>query len=104
MLLSGSDGGKTMEFKILRNDFWDGREYVITPWTKISTPPSMPAQTGRTQYKITVESDQGLIRVAVDGQPLGEFRDDTFTDGLVGFAVFGNSRAVFRDLVVEGLP
>ncbi len=103
MLLSGSDRGKAMAFKIVRNVFWEGREYVITPWTKISTP-SMPGQTVRTQHKITVESDQGLIRVAVDGQPLGEFRDDTFTDGLVGFGVFGNSRAIFRDLVVEGLP
>ena len=103
MLLSGSDGGKAMAFKIVRNVFWEGREYVITPWTQISTP-SMPGQSGRTQHKITVESDQGLIQVAVDGQLLGKFRDDTFTDGLVGFAVFGNSRAVFRDLVVEGLP
>ncbi|MFB3062412.1 MAG: hypothetical protein ACE10C_13700, partial [Candidatus Binatia bacterium] len=79
------------------------REYEITPWTKISTP-SMPGQNGRTQRKIMVESDQGLIQVAVDGQLQGKFRDDTFTDGLVGLAVFGNSRAVFRDLVVEGLP
>ncbi len=92
-----------MEFKIVRNVFWEGREYVITPWRQISTP-SMPGQSRQTQHKITVESDQGLIQVAVDGQPQGKFRDDTFTDGLVGFAVFGNSRAVFRDLVVEGLP
>lgn len=103
LLLSGSDRGKTMAFKFVRHVFWEGREYVITPWTKLSTP-SMPGPTGRTQHKITVESDQGLIQVAVDDQRLGPFRDDTFTDGLVGFAVFGNSRAVFRDLVVEGLP
>jgi len=103
VLLSSSDRGKTMAFTIVRNVFWEGREFVITPWTQISTP-SMPGQSGRTQHKITVESDQGLIQVAVDGQLLGKFRDDTFTDGLVGFGVFGNSRAVFRDLVVEGLP
>ena len=64
----------------------------------------MRGPTGRAQHTITVESDQGLIQVSVDDQRLGPFRDDTFTDGLVGFAVFGNSRAVFRDLVVEGLP
>ena len=103
LLLSGADRGKSMAFKVVKKVFWEGRESEITPWTRI-TPSTMPGQTGRTQHKITVESDQGLIQVAVDDQPLGEFRDDTFTDGLVGFAVFGTSRAVFRDLVVEGLP
>ena len=103
LLLSGSDKGKTMAFKIVKKIFREDREYEITPWTRISTP-SLPGQTQRTEHKITVKSDQGLIQVAVDDQELGKFRDDTFMDGLVGFAVFGNSRAVFRDLMVEGLP
>ena len=103
LLLSGTDQENEMAFKLVKNIFWEGREYEITPWTRISTP-DRPGQTRGPEHRITVKSDQGRIQVAMDDQPLGEFQDHIFTDGLVGFAVFGNSRAVFRDLVVEGLP
>jgi hypothetical protein len=101
LLLRGFGPGDDLAFKLVKHVFWERRQHDLSPWTLISSGISGPA--GRPQHKITVESNKGLIRVSVDLQQLGEFRDRSFPNGLVGFAVFGNTRAVFRDLVVESI-
>ena len=63
--------------------------------------------------KIGVEDKGGEIALLVDDHEVGvregssltaiwRVRETTFRDGLMGFGVFGDGRAVYRDLVVEG--
>ena len=53
-----------------------------------------------------MERRKGQITVLVDDQPVpvSTVAERTLDHGLVGFGLFGEGRAVFRDLNVESLP
>jgi hypothetical protein len=53
-----------------------------------------------------VERHKGQITVRVDDAavPIASVQERTLDHGLVGFGLFGEGRAVFRDLAVESLP
>jgi hypothetical protein len=71
----------------------------LIPWTNI------PAARAR-MHKLSVERRKGQITVLVDDRPvpISSVNERTLDHGLIGFGLFGEGRAVFRELSVEGLP
>jgi hypothetical protein len=63
-------------------------------------------------HKISVEDEGGVIALFVDDREVGlqekdstlirRMRDSTYSEGLTGFAVFGDGRALYHDLIVDG--
>jgi hypothetical protein len=50
-----------------------------------------------------VECQGDRITLFVNDQEIEKAQDDTFSDGYVGFVLFLNGSAVFRDLLVDEL-
>ena len=48
-------------------------------------------------------SGGSLIQLLVEGLQASELRDETFSDGLVGVALFGEGHAVFDDLLAQSI-
>jgi Ca-activated chloride channel family protein len=117
-LLTGNDARRTvskadekhLRFALLRR-YWNGQQTEIIPWTAVAGIgvglPATPV------HKIRVEYTRGEIALFVDDHEVGlpegssltairRVTDTTFEDGLMGFGVFGDGRALYRDLVVEG--
>jgi Ca-activated chloride channel homolog len=100
---AGPHGTDDVAFKLIRRKLSPGSEAVLLPWTKIAFPAS-PAEIEKKARKLSVQYSHGRIEVQVDDQPVGSVQDTTFPHGLIGLALFGHGRAVFHDLLVEGLP
>jgi hypothetical protein len=95
---------------------WNGQQTEIIPWTDVPAPEAAlgvgPPATME-GHKIAVEYTRGEIALFVDDQEVGmpggnsaatirRVRETTFGAGLTGFGVFGDGRALYRDLIVEG--
>lgn len=96
-------GPGTGEFKLIRRTFSPGAETVILPWTKVVSSVNS-AEIEKKQRKLSVQYSHGRIDIEVDDRPAGTVEDTMFPNGLIGLALFGGGRAVFHDLMVEGLP
>ncbi len=96
LLVSGVTKEKELAFELVARKF-EGDSYaeaVIMPWTTIAR--ESPSKT-----KLAVEDIGDQITVFVDGQKVGSARDDTFSEGYVGFTVSAPARATFGNLLVE---
>jgi Ca-activated chloride channel homolog len=96
LLASGVTKEKELAFELVARKF-EGDSYaeaVIVPWTTIAR--ESPSKT-----KLAVEDIGDQITVFVDGQEVGSARDDTFSEGYVGFTVSAPARATFGNLLVE---
>jgi Ca-activated chloride channel family protein len=95
---------------------WNGQQTEIIPWTVVP-PPEAAFGVGSPAtlegHKIGVEYTRGEIALFVDDHEVGmsegnsaaairRVREGTFKDGLTGFGVFGDGRALYGDLIVEG--
>jgi VWFA-related protein len=100
LLRSTGDRGKELAWELEKRSLPDGAISPLIPWTSISRSPHTRA------HRISVERAKGLITVRVDGEtpPNASVQERTLAHGLIGFGLFGEGRAVFRDLAVEGLP
>jgi hypothetical protein len=109
-----SDEKQHLRFTLQRRT-WSGQQTEIIPWTDVPPPEAffsvLPPATLQV-HKIGVEDKGGEIALFVDDHEVGlqekdstvirRARDSTFGDGLMGFGVFGDGRAMYRDLIVEG--
>ena len=100
---------------MLQKRTWSGRNTDIIPWTDVPPPEALfsvlPPATLQT-HKISVQVRGGEIALFVDGHEVGlqekdstliqRVRDSTYGEGLTGFGVFGDGRAIYHDLTVEG--
>jgi VWFA-related protein len=105
-LLSTSGRGTTLWFKLVSKTY-SGAYTDIVPWTEIpeleSARSGLPQERASSPKKISVECVGGNISLFVGEQKVASLRDETFGNGYVGMALFGNGRAIFRDLVVQSL-
>jgi VWFA-related protein len=115
LLLSGSGRAEHLSFKLVKLPFaqslnpldsertWSGPETEIIPWTEISLPRSVSAQTldEIERSTINVECSADRITVLVNGHEVASVNDASFSSGQVGMAAFGKGRAVFQNLYVE---
>ena len=105
-LLSASGKGTTLWFKLVNNTY-AGTYTDIVPWTEIpeleSARSGSPQERASSPKKISVECIGDNISLFVGELKVASLRDETFGNGYVGMALFGNGRAVFRDLVVQSL-
>jgi hypothetical protein len=105
-LLSTAGRGATLWFKLVSKTY--GGTYAdIVPWTEIpeleSARSGSPQERAASPKKISVECAGDRISLFVDDRQVASVKDENFGNGYVGFALFGNGRAVFRDLLVQTL-
>lgn len=55
------------------------------------------------RHKLGVVCRGSLIQLNVDGVRVNELRDEHFSDGLVGMALFGEGHAMFDDLLTQSI-
>jgi hypothetical protein len=98
-----------VQFKLIKRRFGAqaGAQSDIVPWTPIVPVDALsgrPFSKAKDPHTISVEYKQGRIRALVDEKQVAAVQDNTFPGGLIGFGLFGDGRAVFRDLLVQGQP
>ncbi|MGD1069811.1 MAG: VWA domain-containing protein [Bryobacteraceae bacterium] len=96
---AGEKGKGEIAYALVKKSLPGGQVSKVIPWTNI------PAARAR-MHKLSVERHKGQLTVRVDDQPVPvpDVEERTLDHGLVGFGLFGEGRAVFRDLAVESLP
>ena len=104
LLLSGTEKGADISYKLVRKSFPSYREITLIPWTHITGPALAALPPIRTQNRITVECNRNRITILLNGEQVTEADDPSFTEGYVGLAHYGSGRTLFRDLRVESLP
>ena len=62
-----------------------------------------PGSGGILRHKLGVVCRGSLIQLLVEGLKVNEFRDESFSDGLVGAVLFGEGHAVFDDLLAQSI-
>jgi VWFA-related protein len=99
-----TDAGRANEisFKLVKQFFGGFNEAILIPWTDLA----LPAVPGgrKLEHRVSVECNRGEITLRIDGQLAKTIHDATFSNGLVGFALFGDGHVEFRDLRAESLP
>ena len=85
-------------FKLVKKYHSKPKARDLLPWTAL---PLTDQFLGRDRLKISVQCRGPVIAISVQDTPLARFEDDEFKTGLVGMILFGEGRAVFRDLLVE---
>jgi Ca-activated chloride channel homolog len=95
-----------VQFRLAKK-FWGTRDYKpITPWDVLTITNSDQRKSTHfvgPEIPASVECVGNHITVRIDGVEAASITDDTFGDGQAGVAIWGVGRALFRDLVVEGL-
>lgn len=99
LLVRGAAKKDEISMALVRRNFEGDiyRQTQIVPWMEV---PASPVRS-KTQMKLSVEDMGDRITVFVDGREVKSVRDDSFTQGLVGFVISGPGRVTFRNLVVE---
>jgi len=87
-------------FKLVEKFHSEPRTRDLLPWTEL---PLSDQFLGKDEQRISVQCRGAAITISVQDTPVAEFEDDTFKNGLVGMILFGDGRAVFRDLIAEEL-
>lgn len=97
LLVTAGSSGKQALFSFVKGT-WNGTRLPLIRWT------ALPAfdHPGKIRT-LSVESRDGHILLQIDGKPAGTVYATGFGGGLVGFGVFGDSRALIRDLRVQDL-
>jgi hypothetical protein len=91
-----------ISYKLIKQLFGGFNETVLIPWTHL-TLPVVPGG-HKLEHGLSVECNRGQITLRIAGQLLKSVRDATFSKGLVGFALYGDGHAEFKDLRAESLP
>ncbi|HEV2615614.1 MAG TPA: VWA domain-containing protein [Candidatus Acidoferrales bacterium] len=100
LLLSDAVKEKNLSVAVVRRDFLPDtyplayKEKGIVPWTAVGNAPTSATE-------LSVQDLNNQISVFVDGQKVKVVRDDTYSQGWVGFVISGPGRATFTSLVVE---
>jgi VWFA-related protein len=96
---TGEKNKSDIAYALIRTSLPGGQASKLIPWTNI------PGGRSR-MHKLSVERRKGRITVLIDDQPVpvSTVAERTLDHGLVGFGLFGEGRAVFRELNVESLP
>jgi hypothetical protein len=96
---TGEKNKGDIAYSLVKKSLPGGQISKLIPWTNI------PAARAR-MHKLSVERRKGQITVLVDDRPvpISSVNERTLDHGLIGFGLFGEGRAVFRELSVEGLP
>ena len=99
LLLSSAGKKGKLSAKLVRRDFLSNypdnyTETDIVPWAEVERAPASETQ-------LSVQASEDRISIFVDGQPVKTARDNTYSQGWVGFVISGPGHAIFRDLVVR---
>ena len=86
------------EFKLVKKYHSELKAQDLLPWTGL---PLTDQFLGKSQEKISVQCRGPDITILLQDTPVAKFADNEFREGLVGMILFGEGRAIFRDLVVE---
>lgn len=97
-LITDSGRPNEISFKLIKQFFGGFNETVLIPWTDMAVPGAQ-----KRKHQLSVKYDRGQITLQVDGQLAKSIHDTTFSNGLVGFALFGDGRAEFSDLRAESI-
>jgi VWFA-related protein len=102
---TGEKSKGDVAYALVTRSLPDGKISKLIPWTNIP-PPASPQPSHARPHQVSVERHKGQITVRVDDAavPIASVQERTLDHGLVGFGLFGEGRAVFRDLAVESLP
>jgi hypothetical protein len=105
-LLSTAGKGASLWFKLVSKTY--GGTYAdIIPWKEIpeleSARSGSPQERAASPKKISVECIGDRITLFVDDRKVASLLDESFGNGYVGIALFGNGKAEFRDLLVQSL-
>lgn len=90
-----------LAFKLVEKFHSEPRTRDLLPWTEL---PLSDQFLGKDEQRISVQCRGAAITISVQDTPVAEFEDNEFKNGLMGLILFGDGRAVFRDLVVEEVP
>jgi hypothetical protein len=91
-------GGES-SFEILKRQYGASAPIEVVRWTRFRVP-----QTHAPAMKISVECRGSQITVFVNDQEVGRAQDPSYAQGYAGLIVSGDTRAIFRELVVEEIP
>jgi Ca-activated chloride channel family protein len=89
-----------VDFKLVEKFHSEPRTRDLLPWTEL---PLSDQFLGKDEQKISVQCRGAAITISVQDTPVAKFEDDEFKSGLMGMILFGEGRAVFRDLIAEEL-
>jgi Ca-activated chloride channel family protein len=85
-----------LAFKLVEKFHSEPRTRDLLPWTEL---PLTDQFLGKDEQRISVQCRGAAITITVQDTPVAKFEDDEFKNGLVGLILFGDGRAVFRDLL-----
>ena len=95
LLLTSARGTKDLSFKVEKWEYQSSEPTEIISWTPVHLPES--PESG---MKIAVECVGSQITVFLNGREVERLKDDSYSQGYVGFILSGTGRSKFRDLVV----
>jgi hypothetical protein len=87
-----------LAFKLVKKYHSKQKARDLLPWTEL---PLTDQFLGKDQQRISVQCRGPVIAILVQDTPVAKFEDTDFKEGLVGMVLFGEGRAVFRDLLAE---
>jgi Ca-activated chloride channel homolog len=96
LLLTSPRKGSEASFKIVKMLYRSNSPVEITKWTSLHVP-----RTNTSRLKLSVQCVGSQITVFVNDQEVGHAQDPTYSQGYAGLIVWGYTRGVFRDLLVE---
>jgi Ca-activated chloride channel homolog len=99
LLVSAHRKGGEASFEVLKRQYRTTAPIEVVRWTRFRVP-----QTLAPAMKISVECRGNQIMVFVNDQEVGRAQDPSYSQGYAGLIVSGDTRAIFRDLVVEEIP
>ncbi len=99
LLLTSPHKGSEASFKIVKMAYRSNSPVEITKWTSVHVP-----RTNTSRLKLSVQCVGSQITVFVNDQEVGHAQDPSYSQGYAGLIVWGYTRGVFRDLLVEEIP
>jgi len=87
-----------LAYKLVEKLHSEPRTRDLLPWTEL---PLSDQFLGKDEQRISVQCRGAAITISIQDSPVAKFEDDAFKNGLVGMILFGDGRAVFRDLIAE---
>ena len=96
--LASSFGHAKVHYKLVKKDLGSTLTRDLLFWDQ----EWRPASSGI--FGTSLEwSAAAVIQLLVEGLQVSELRDESFSDGLVGTALFGEGHAVFDDLLAQSI-
>lgn len=99
LLISRPTGFSNVHYKLVKKIHPSAAAHDLLFWEQELLRSPQPGQPH--QHKLGVVCRGSLIQLKVDGVRVNELRDEDFSDGLVGTALFGQGHAMFDDLLAQ---